>query len=224
MDRTTIHQEKVGWNVSSCQMCGVLSILASCGRKRHGAEQLSSCISRQSGDDRGDCQMVGSVTPHTHFFHQQRSRDLRSRVTQDSRSGAADCRATGRCREYRDIPEKYFQRESDKPPRTQTLPRPEALPLRAPHSLGAAGCPLRIKSSDATLHTVHMDGAAHYNLPFPFTNRVVARTMPTAGLSNVRCNCGHAWMNAEILVGPHPYYTVTDESRRFQLTDVPPAD
>ena len=84
--------------------------------------------------------------------------------------------------------------------------------------------PLQIKSSDATLHTVHMDGAATYNLPFPFTNQVVSRTMPTAGLANVRCNGGHAWMNAEILVVPHPYYTVTDESGRFELTDVPPGE
>ena len=28
--------------------------------------------------------------------------------------------------------------------------------------------PLQLKSSDAVLHTVHMDGAASYNLPFPF--------------------------------------------------------
>jgi len=65
---------------------------------------------------------------------------------------------------------------------------------------------LRMKSSDATLHTVHMDGAATYNLPFPFTNQIVSRSIPTRGLANVRCNGGHAWMNAEILVVPHPYY------------------
>jgi hypothetical protein len=29
-------------------------------------------------------------------------------------------------------------------------------------------------------------------------------------------------MNAEIMVVPHPYYAVTDESGRFELTDVPP--
>ncbi len=81
---------------------------------------------------------------------------------------------------------------------------------------------LQLKSSDAVLHTVHMDGAATYNLPFPFTNKTVARTMPTTGLVNVRCNGGHAWMNAEIMVVPHPYYAVTDESGRFELTDVPP--
>ncbi|MGH9549342.1 MAG: carboxypeptidase-like regulatory domain-containing protein [Terriglobales bacterium] len=84
--------------------------------------------------------------------------------------------------------------------------------------------PLQMKSSDATLHTVHMDGAATYNLPFPFTDKVITRTMPSAGLVNLRCNGGHAWMNAEMLVVPHPYYTVTDESGRFELTDVPPGE
>jgi hypothetical protein len=83
---------------------------------------------------------------------------------------------------------------------------------------------LRMKSSDATLHTVHMDGAATYNLPFPFTNQIISRPMPSAGVVNLRCNGGHAWMNAEILVVPHPYYAVTDESGRFQLTDVPPGE
>lgn len=83
---------------------------------------------------------------------------------------------------------------------------------------------LQLKSSDATLHTVHMDGAATYNLPFPFTNQVVSRPMPTTGLANVRCNGGHTWMNAEILVVSHPYYAVTDESGNFELTDVPPGE
>jgi hypothetical protein len=82
--------------------------------------------------------------------------------------------------------------------------------------------PIQIKSSDATLHTVHMDGAATYNLPFPFTNQTVTRTMQTPGLANVRCNGGHTWMNAEILVVSHPYYSVTDESGNFELTNVPP--
>jgi hypothetical protein len=31
-------------------------------------------------------------------------------------------------------------------------------------------------------------------------------------------------MNAEVLVVPHPYYTVTDESGRFKLKDVPPGE
>lgn len=81
---------------------------------------------------------------------------------------------------------------------------------------------LSMVSSDATLHTIHMDGAASFNLPFPFTDRVNTRVMQTAGLVNLRCNGGHVWMNAEMFVAPHPYYAVTDESGHFELTNVPP--
>lgn len=81
---------------------------------------------------------------------------------------------------------------------------------------------LDMRSSDATLHTVHMDGAATFNLPFPFTDRTLSRNMPSAGLVHLRCNGGHVWMNAEMMVVKHPYYAVTDESGRFEFTDVPP--
>ena len=81
-----------------------------------------------------------------------------------------------------------------------------------------------MNSSDPVLHTIHMDGAATYNLPFPFTNRAVSRTMQSPGLVNIKCNGGHAWMNAEIMVAPHPYYAVTDESGKFELTNVPPGE
>jgi len=81
---------------------------------------------------------------------------------------------------------------------------------------------LSMMSSDATLHTIHMEGAATFNLPFPFTDRVTTRTMSTPGLVHLRCNGGHVWMNAEMMVIPHPYYAVTDESGSFELNDVPP--
>ena len=81
---------------------------------------------------------------------------------------------------------------------------------------------LEMKSSDATLHTIHMDGAATFNLPFPFPNQVIPRTMSTPGLVNLRCNGGHVWMNAEMMVVPHPYYAVTDESGHFEFSSVPP--
>jgi hypothetical protein len=80
---------------------------------------------------------------------------------------------------------------------------------------------LSMQSSDATLHTVHMNGAASFNLPFPFVNQVTSRTMSTPGLVHLRCNGGHVWMNAEMMVVPHPYYAVTDEGGQFEFTDVP---
>jgi len=80
---------------------------------------------------------------------------------------------------------------------------------------------LQMKSSDAVLHTVHMDGAATYNLPFPFPNQVVSRDMNTVGLVNLKCNGGHTWMNAEMLVVSHPYYAVTGDGGKFTLDNVP---
>lgn len=85
-----------------------------------------------------------------------------------------------------------------------------------------AGSDLVMNSSDATLHTVHMDGAATFNLSFPFPNRPNTRTMTQPGIVHLRCNGGHVWMNAEMMVVTHPYYAVTDESGEFQLTNVPP--
>ncbi len=81
---------------------------------------------------------------------------------------------------------------------------------------------LQMQSSDATLHTIHMDGAATYNLPFPFPNQISSRSMASPGLVNLRCNGGHVWMNAEMMVVQHPYYAVTDESGRFEFSGVPP--
>jgi hypothetical protein len=83
---------------------------------------------------------------------------------------------------------------------------------------------LHMMSSDAVLHTVHMDGAATFNLPFPFPNQVISRDMHETGLVNFKCNGGHTWMNAEMLVVSHPYYAITDESGNFSLTNVPPGN
>ncbi len=81
---------------------------------------------------------------------------------------------------------------------------------------------LQMESSDATLHTIHMEGAATFNLPFPFTHQITSRTMSAPGLVHLQCNGGHVWMSAEMMVAPHPYYAVTDESGQFEFTDVPP--
>jgi len=83
---------------------------------------------------------------------------------------------------------------------------------------------MHLKSSDHVLHTVHMSGAADYNLPFPFVDQEVSRTMNREGLVDLRCNAGHVWMNAVVFVVKHPYYAVTDADGNFALTDVPPGE
>jgi hypothetical protein len=80
---------------------------------------------------------------------------------------------------------------------------------------------LQMRSSDATLHTIHMEGAASFNLPFPFPGQVIARNMTTPGTVSLKCNGGHVWMNAEMMVVPHPYYAVTDLNGKFEISSVP---
>ena len=84
--------------------------------------------------------------------------------------------------------------------------------------------PLALRSSDHVLHTVHSEGAASFNLAFPFTDHVTKQNLNMAGLINLKCNGGHSWMNAEVMVVSHPYYAVTGEDGRFDLTDVPPGE
>jgi hypothetical protein len=83
---------------------------------------------------------------------------------------------------------------------------------------------LQMKSSDPVLHNVHMVGTATYNLPFPIQGMTITRPMRQAGRTHLTCNGGHVWMNGEVLVVTHPYYTITDEHGRYQLTNVPPGE
>jgi len=94
-----------------------------------------------------------------------------------------------------------------------------------PHvSLVPADTEYRLKSSDPILHTVHMEGAADFNLPFPFQNQFIARTLHKPGVIEIKCNAGHVWMNGVVLVVRHPYYAVTDGHGDFELTNVPPGE
>ena len=81
---------------------------------------------------------------------------------------------------------------------------------------------LTAKSSDPILHTVHMSGSADYNLPFISAGQEISRPMTREGVVDLHCNAGHIWMNAEMMVAPHPYYAVTDVEGNFEMTDVPP--
>ncbi|MGA9185339.1 MAG: carboxypeptidase regulatory-like domain-containing protein [Candidatus Acidiferrales bacterium] len=83
---------------------------------------------------------------------------------------------------------------------------------------------LQIKSSDPVLHTVQMFGAATNNIPFPFQNQYIPVALHQNGVVELKCNAGHVWMNAVLLVVKHPYYSVTDEHGEFKLTNVPPGE
>lgn len=94
-----------------------------------------------------------------------------------------------------------------------------------PHILivPAAGT-LKIQSEDPVLHTVQMFGVATNNIPFPFQHQFIPVTLPRNGVVELKCNAGHVWMNANLLVVKHPYYAVTDEHGSYKLSDVPPGE
>ena len=77
-----------------------------------------------------------------------------------------------------------------------------------------------VKSKDPLLHTVQMSGSAEYNLPFTVEGQEISRPMIREGNVSMRCNV-HPWMNGEMVVVRHPYYTVSDSDGNFELTQVP---
>jgi hypothetical protein len=83
---------------------------------------------------------------------------------------------------------------------------------------------LSMKNSDPILHNIRMAGAADYNIAFPLQYKEITRAMHKGGIVNLTCDAGHVWMNSEIIVVDHPYYTVTDDEGKFKLTGVPPGD
>jgi hypothetical protein len=83
---------------------------------------------------------------------------------------------------------------------------------------------LQMKSSDPILHNIHMVGAAVYNLPFPVKDKVISRPMHRDGVVDLKCDAGHVWMNAEVVVAANPYYAITDQHGNFELKNVPPGE
>jgi hypothetical protein len=83
---------------------------------------------------------------------------------------------------------------------------------------------LKIESDDPVLHTVQMFGVATNNIPFPFQHQFIPVTLQRNGVVELKCNAGHVWMNANLLVVKHPYYAVTDDHGGYKLSDVPPGE
>jgi len=116
----------------------------------------------------------------------------------------------------------------DAPRSTFVLPNPAVLDqvkcVYVPHVLAVqTGQTLRIKSSDAMLHNVHLKCQVNPDVNYGFngiSQRDITLNSAEAPFS-VRCDV-HPWMNAWIGVFNHPWFAVTADDGSFTIQHVPP--
>ena len=88
------------------------------------------------------------------------------------------------------------------------------------------GSKLVVYSSDTILHNAHGiwedTHKTAFNVAVPMPGMTVDVNLDRAGRMQVRCDAGHTWMEAHILVFDHPYFAKTDANGSFVLKDVPP--
>jgi plastocyanin len=93
-----------------------------------------------------------------------------------------------------------------------------------PHVLGVqVGQTMNIKNSDGLLHNIKATPMANrpFNISQP-TNMTTPRSF-TAVETMVPLQCNvHSWMNAQVGVVDHPYFSVSGEDGTFRLRRLPP--
>jgi hypothetical protein len=118
----------------------------------------------------------------------------------------------------------------DAPKATFTLNAPAVLDqiktVYVPHVIAVqTGQTLTIKSSDATLHNVHLKALANPDVNYGFTGpgqKDVQFAAPEAPFP-VKCDV-HPWMSAWIAVLDHPWFAVTGDDGSFTIPHVPPGE
>ena len=91
------------------------------------------------------------------------------------------------------------------------------------------GSELIIRNSDKTLHNAHgfwltgSKGTA-FNVASPIPGLEVKQKLKRAGTIRVKCDAGHTWMEAYIVVCPHKYYTLTKDDGSFSFSGVQPGE
>jgi hypothetical protein len=93
-----------------------------------------------------------------------------------------------------------------------------------PHVIAVqTGQPLRIHSSDATLHNVHYNAAANPPANFAMTSAGAEQNVAFKTKEFIRVKCDvHPWMSAYIGVFEHPFFaTSNDTTGQWQIEKVP---
>jgi cytochrome c oxidase cbb3-type subunit 2 len=87
----------------------------------------------------------------------------------------------------------------------------------------SAGAELTIGNSDAVIHNVHAtsEDRTVFNLAMPLKDVEVKRELTDPGILSLRCDSGHTWMKAFIVVVDHSFHATSDRSGAFEIRDVP---
>ncbi|OGQ84305.1 MAG: hypothetical protein A3F90_15920 [Deltaproteobacteria bacterium RIFCSPLOWO2_12_FULL_60_19] len=85
-----------------------------------------------------------------------------------------------------------------------------------------AGSTVEILNPDGILHNVHSYSKVNtaFNIAQPKFKKSVTQKIDKPEIINLKCDV-HGWMNAWLFVSETPYFSLTDNSGGFKLTDVP---
>ncbi len=86
------------------------------------------------------------------------------------------------------------------------------------------GSDLDVGNDDGTLHNVHAltGGRTVFNLGMAVKGLRIKRKMAQPGVVKIRCDSGHSWMRAWLIVVPHELHATSDLDGGFQIEGVPP--
>ena len=87
-----------------------------------------------------------------------------------------------------------------------------------------AGSTLVITSSDSVLHNSHgiyEDGSTAFNIAVPIVGMEMGKKLEKPGIIKLRCDAGHTWMSAYVMVLDEPFYALTDADGNFTIEGVP---
>lgn len=95
------------------------------------------------------------------------------------------------------------------------VPHVQALPV---------GSTLSLTSSDPVLHNAHgfyEDGSTAFNIAVPIPGVEVSQKLDKPGVIKLRCDAGHTWMSAYLVITDTPYHALTDANGVFSIEGIP---
>jgi plastocyanin len=113
------------------------------------------------------------------------------------------------------------------PPVTETVVLDQNGCRYSPHVFGIrVGQTLQVLNSDQTLHNIHATPSANteFNTGQPIEGMIYDTSFDTPEVMvPFKCDV-HGWMNAYVGVVDHPYFVVTGNDGKFDISNLPPGD